>query len=270
MTVWSGSAHLFRGFRASRTDRDPVTVRNDIDDAVQARMRRQDVLYRPEKRFHFVLTEAALRHRLCSPEIMLGHLDRLVSMTAMPNVKLGVIGFDTAYVVDPAHGFWMLDENWVMVETFSAELNLAQPELARPATSENSHVIRPVPLLSPDRINRLRDPRPRGGRVPQERLEPLIREVHAESSQTYGAPRGYAELTLGRGITTTREALRNPWADGHDNSWEVGGCEGARRASAAEDRFRSARAQADPGAAAASALLASHRAVSSMPGAPAA
>jgi transcriptional regulator with XRE-family HTH domain len=103
-------------------------VGNDIDDAVQARMRRQDVLYRPEKRFHFVLTEAVLRYRLCSPEIMLGQLDRLVSMTAMPNVKLGVIGFDTAYVVAPAHGFWMLDENRVMVETFSAELNLAQPQ----------------------------------------------------------------------------------------------------------------------------------------------
>ncbi|WP_245887534.1 helix-turn-helix domain-containing protein [Umezawaea tangerina] len=102
-------------------------VRNDIDDAVQARMRRQDVLYRPEKRFHFVLTEAALRYRLCPPEVMLGQLDRLVSMTSMPNVKLGVIEFDTTYVVAPAHGFWMLDEDRVMVETFSAELNLAQP-----------------------------------------------------------------------------------------------------------------------------------------------
>ncbi|MFD9739669.1 helix-turn-helix domain-containing protein [Umezawaea sp. NPDC059074] len=102
-------------------------VRNDIDEAVQARMRRQDVLYRPEKRFHFVLTEAALRYRLCPPEVMLGQLDRLVSMTSMPNVKLGVVGFDTTYVVAPAHGFWMLDEDRVMVETFSAELNLAQP-----------------------------------------------------------------------------------------------------------------------------------------------
>lgn len=102
-------------------------VRNDIDDAVQARMRRQDVLYRPEKRFHFVLTEAALRYRLCPPEVMLGQLDHLVSMTSMPNVKLGVIDFDTTYVVAPAHGFWVPDEDRVMVETFSAELNLAQP-----------------------------------------------------------------------------------------------------------------------------------------------
>ncbi|MFD8611970.1 helix-turn-helix domain-containing protein [Streptomyces sp. NPDC059631] len=103
-------------------------VRNDIDEAVTARVQRQDILYRPDKRFHFVLTEAALRYRLCPPEIMLGQLDRLVSLTALPNVKLGIIGFEMAYVVAPAHGFWILDADRVMVETFSAELNLAQPQ----------------------------------------------------------------------------------------------------------------------------------------------
>ncbi len=80
-------------------------VRNDINEAVQARVQRQEILYRPDKRFHFVLTEAALRYRLCPPEIMLGQLDRLVSFSALPNVKLGIIGFETAYVVAPAHGF---------------------------------------------------------------------------------------------------------------------------------------------------------------------
>ncbi|MCZ7456951.1 helix-turn-helix domain-containing protein [Streptomyces sp. WMMC940] len=103
-------------------------VRNDIDEAVAARVQRQDILYRPDKRFHFVLTEAALRYRLCPPEIMLGQLDRLVSFSQLPNVKLGIIGFETAYVVAPAHGFWILDADRVMVETFSAELNLAQPQ----------------------------------------------------------------------------------------------------------------------------------------------
>ena len=103
-------------------------VRNDIDEAVAARVRRQDILYRSDRRFHFVLTEAALRYRLCPPEIMLGQLDRLISFSALPNVKLGIIGFDTAYVVAPAHGFWLLDNERVMVETFSAELNLAQPQ----------------------------------------------------------------------------------------------------------------------------------------------
>ena len=103
-------------------------VRNDINEAVQARVQRQEILYQPVKRFHFVLTEAALRYRLCPPEIMLGQLDRLVACSALPNVKLGIIGFETAYVVAPVHGFWLLDNDRVMVETFSAELNLAQPQ----------------------------------------------------------------------------------------------------------------------------------------------
>ena len=103
-------------------------VRNDINEAVQARVKRQEILYRPDKRFHVVLTEAALRLRLCSPEIMLGQLDRLVSLSALPTVKLGIIGFETQYVVAPWHGFWLLDNDRVMVETFSAELNLAQPQ----------------------------------------------------------------------------------------------------------------------------------------------
>jgi hypothetical protein len=103
-------------------------VRNDVDEAVAARIRRQDILYRPDKRFHFVLTEAALRYRLCPPEAMLGQLDRLISFSQLPNVRLGIIGFEAPYVVAPSHGFWILDTDRVMVETFSAELNLAQPQ----------------------------------------------------------------------------------------------------------------------------------------------
>lgn len=105
-----------------------LEVRGDVDEAVQARIQRQEILYQPDKRFHFVLTEAALRYRLCSPEVMLGQLDRLIALSALPNVKFGIIGFETAYAVAPTHGFWLLDDERVMVETFSAELNLAQPQ----------------------------------------------------------------------------------------------------------------------------------------------
>jgi hypothetical protein len=59
---------------------------------------------------------------------MLGQLDRLISFSTLPNVRLGIIGFETQFVVAPWHGFWLLDQSRVMVETFSAELNLAQPQ----------------------------------------------------------------------------------------------------------------------------------------------
>jgi transcriptional regulator with XRE-family HTH domain len=103
-------------------------VPNDIDAAVRGRMQRQDMLYRSDKRFHFILTEAALRFRLCDVDVLLAQLDRLVSLSAVRTVRLGIIGFDTRPVVAPWHGFWLLDNERVVIETYSAELNLAQPQ----------------------------------------------------------------------------------------------------------------------------------------------
>jgi transcriptional regulator with XRE-family HTH domain len=101
---------------------------NDIDAAVAGRLARQQILYDPSKRFHFVITEAVLRFQTCPPQVMLAQLDRLVAATTLPNVRLGVISFETTYVSTPWHGFWLLDEDLVMVETVSAELNLTQPQ----------------------------------------------------------------------------------------------------------------------------------------------
>ena len=114
-------ARLAEGIRVLR-------VQNDIDTAVLGRMQRQNMLYRSDKRFHFILTEAALRFRLCGVDVLLNQLDRLVSLTAVPTVRLGIIGFDTQPVVAPWHGFWLFDSDRVVVETYSAELNLAQPQ----------------------------------------------------------------------------------------------------------------------------------------------
>jgi transcriptional regulator with XRE-family HTH domain len=101
---------------------------NDIDMAVRTRLQRQDLLQRRDKRFHFVLTEAALTYRRCSADVLLVQLDRLVSLSTLPNVKLGIIEFGTQYVIGPWHAFWLRDAERVTIETFSAELNLAQPD----------------------------------------------------------------------------------------------------------------------------------------------
>ncbi|WP_374202810.1 IS3 family transposase [Saccharothrix sp. S26] len=50
-----------------------------------------------------------------------------------------------------------------------------------------------------------RAPSPRA--IRQAWLVDLIREIHAESSQVYGAPRVHAELTLGRGITVGHNTI---------------------------------------------------------------
>jgi transcriptional regulator with XRE-family HTH domain len=101
---------------------------NDADEAVAARLRRQEILYRPGKQFHIVMPEAALRLRLCPVDVLLGQLDRLASASHLPNARLGIIAATTEYTISPWHGFWMYDDRRVVVETFSAALDLRQPQ----------------------------------------------------------------------------------------------------------------------------------------------
>ncbi|MGR6922532.1 helix-turn-helix domain-containing protein [[Actinomadura] parvosata] len=101
---------------------------DDVDEGVRVRMQRQEVLYRPGKRLHFVLTEAALRYRLCPAEVMAGQLDRLVALCSMSTIRVGVIGFEAELTESPKHGFWIFDEKRVLVETIAAELTLTQPQ----------------------------------------------------------------------------------------------------------------------------------------------
>jgi hypothetical protein len=90
-------------------------------------MHRQQTLYRTGRRFHFVITEAVLRYRLCPPEVLAGQLDRLVSLSTLTTIRFGVIPFETQLPVAPVHGFYVYDERMVQVEHLTAELKLTQP-----------------------------------------------------------------------------------------------------------------------------------------------
>jgi len=79
------------------------------------------------KAFHFIITEGTLRNRVCSVDVLLGQLDRLVSLTSLRNVRLGVIAYETEFLADPRHSFMLYNSDLVRVETYSAELNLRQP-----------------------------------------------------------------------------------------------------------------------------------------------
>lgn len=98
--------------------------RTDLEEAVAARMRRQEVLRVASKQFRIVITEAVLLYNLCSPEAMLGQLDRLTEATALPNVRFGIIPFDQPLLVTPKHPFGIYDDEYVAVETVSALLQL--------------------------------------------------------------------------------------------------------------------------------------------------
>jgi transcriptional regulator with XRE-family HTH domain len=101
---------------------------NDVEEAVRLRLRRQAVLYEPDKRFRILLTEAALRHHYAPPAVMRGQLDRLLTLAGLDTIELAVIPFGPALPVVLHHGFWVYDDHLVLVETFSAELQLRDTE----------------------------------------------------------------------------------------------------------------------------------------------
>jgi hypothetical protein len=86
-------------------------------------MRRQTILYDPSKTFEFVLTDGVLRHLICPTDVMVGQLDRLLSLIGLPNIHLGIIPFDEPLAAVPLHGFALWDDIAV-IETYDSELVL--------------------------------------------------------------------------------------------------------------------------------------------------
>lgn len=101
---------------------------DDLDDGVRERMRRQEILYDSGRHFYFVLTEGALRTLLCPARVMAGQLERLVALSLMDTLRLGIIPFSTMLPVSPKHGFWIYDDRLATAETVTAELHLSQPD----------------------------------------------------------------------------------------------------------------------------------------------
>jgi transcriptional regulator with XRE-family HTH domain len=91
----------------------------DLVAAVEARMRRQTVLYDTSKTFEFVITEAALRLLPCPPQVMLGQLDRLLSLD-LETVTLGIIPMGVELSMPLVNAFLLLDDT-VIVESYGSE-----------------------------------------------------------------------------------------------------------------------------------------------------
>lgn len=93
-------------------------------EGVRARMRRQEILYEPDRHIHLVITEAVLHYRFAPAAVMAGQLDRLAMLATLPSVRLGIVAAQTYIPVNIGHGFWIYDEDLVEVETHAAQLRL--------------------------------------------------------------------------------------------------------------------------------------------------
>ncbi|NGO47938.1 helix-turn-helix domain-containing protein [Streptomyces ureilyticus] len=94
----------------------------DTEEAVRSRIKRQDALYDPSKRFHLIMWEAALRALICPPSVLAAQLDRLSGVVGLDTVELGIIPFSASLKIPPATAFWMYDDSRVIVETWHSEL----------------------------------------------------------------------------------------------------------------------------------------------------
>lgn len=101
-----------------------------VEEAVGARMHRQEVLYDTRKSFEFIIMQAALDYLLCPPEVMRGQLDRLMGLLGLGNVHFGIVPPGRELPVTPYLGFLMVDDITV-VETFTGADTLRGEESAK-------------------------------------------------------------------------------------------------------------------------------------------
>lgn len=96
----------------------------ELPRAVTARQQRQQILYDPDKRFTFVLTEAVLRWRLCPDAVMAAQLGHIASLSTLAGVEIGVIPFAAPVPDVPLHGFEMFDSRLVTIGLETATITV--------------------------------------------------------------------------------------------------------------------------------------------------
>jgi transcriptional regulator with XRE-family HTH domain len=96
----------------------------DVDRAIRARLDRQEVLNDESKRFHFLLTEQAVRLKRAADSVMVDQLQHMINLSRRPNVMLSVLPFSAQIGTSPLNVFVVYDDRLVIVELFSGEIVL--------------------------------------------------------------------------------------------------------------------------------------------------
>lgn len=92
-------------------------IPGDHSKAIAKKLERQAVLYDTSKRFTFILTEQAVRWPFLPAPAMAMQVDRLASISLLPNIRLGVIPLDGHTPVGPLNTFTVYDKRIATVET---------------------------------------------------------------------------------------------------------------------------------------------------------
>ncbi|GAA2915458.1 helix-turn-helix transcriptional regulator [Streptomyces thioluteus] len=97
-----------------------------LEKMLGARLRRQGVLYDRERSFHFLITESVLRWRIVPPPMMAAQLDKLVTMSRMPNIAIGIVPLSGMMPTLPTSSFVVFDARLVIVEVPHAEITTSE------------------------------------------------------------------------------------------------------------------------------------------------
>jgi hypothetical protein len=121
-----------------------LETRNDIDEAIAARMARQAVLYESGRTFAAVLEEATLYTRYGDADTLAGQLDRLLSLMSLPNISIGIVPMTVEREVVGQVSFWLFDDQLVILETPTASIEVTSPEELRMYARMFDHLRKPA------------------------------------------------------------------------------------------------------------------------------
>jgi transcriptional regulator with XRE-family HTH domain len=107
-----------------------------VAEGIAERMRRQQILWQPRRRFEFVVGETALRWRFGPAAVQLAQLTQVSTLSELGNVVLALLPLGRQTPVWHTQGFTLFEERtngdpFVHVETPGATVNLAAPEAVR-------------------------------------------------------------------------------------------------------------------------------------------
>ncbi len=81
-----------------------------------------------DRRFHMLIGEQALHVNVGGADVMVAQLRHLLGVLRLPRLRIGIIPIDAPYRVPLNNGFWLLDDELVQFDTYTAELSLIRPD----------------------------------------------------------------------------------------------------------------------------------------------
>lgn len=99
----------------------------DSSRTVARKLERQAILYDTSKTFTFLLTEQAVRWAIVPPSAMAVQIDRLVSLSHLSSLRIGIIPVGAVMTRGPMNTFTLYDDRLATVENFTGRMVFRDP-----------------------------------------------------------------------------------------------------------------------------------------------